>query len=553
MHHKRLILSVIITFFFLFLIKDVFILNKPIKLVFYADGSQETEFKIYYTTNKTEQYSENLFVQKTVNLNKTRRVAVTIPARKIYGLRIDFPQSLSAITISNMTLRGRKTYNLSQHFSSLTYNDINKHQIQDGKLFLDFERLPDAFIAFDNRMKVKASNKIDIHLFIIAITLSFLFFYKLVNYLAKFKIIENNSRIDIVFICSFFILLFIPMSKINYAEISEQENRTLQKYIPLFHNGILNSQFGTNFEKWYNDRFRGRSLLIDFYNKIFCFVNNKMENEKAFKGKDNWLFYKPENGIKNFQNAILFSDTELKNIAKFLNDFQNWCAQNHKKFYFVIAPDKNKIYGEYFYDIAKIRPDTESKTRQLLAYLEKNSDVTTIYPYAILHENKDKGLLYWKNNTHWNELGAYYGYWDIIQHIRNDFPQIPEANIIGFTQEKHLKGDLTKMFSPSQQYEEHTLYKKPIIESNEKCMANDSGKDISCKNDTGRLNLVMFRDSFTTSMIPYLAQSFKNARFLWHYKLSKQDLDIMKYADVIILEIVERGTYIMSQIKFPEN
>ena len=56
MHHKRLILSVIITSFFLFLIKDVFILNKPIKLVFYADGSQETEFKIYYTTNKTEQY-----------------------------------------------------------------------------------------------------------------------------------------------------------------------------------------------------------------------------------------------------------------------------------------------------------------------------------------------------------------------------------------------------------------------------------------------------------------------------------------------------------------
>ena len=278
-----------------------------------------------------------------------------------------------------------------------------------------------------------------------------------------------------------------------------------------------------------------------------------MENEKAFMSKENWFFYKLDNGIKNFQNAILFSQWELNAITNYLNGFQEWCKKRNKKFYVVIAPDKNKIYGEYFYDLKKQRPDSESKTQQLLNHLQKNSNINVVYPRDILLNNKGKGLLYWKNDTHWNRLGAYYGYLDIIKRIQQDFPQIPQAQIIGFTEENHLKGDLIKMFSPSQQFEDPTIYKIPVVKDTSSCQEKGSSRDISCKNKNGRLNLVMFRDSFTTSMIPYLAQSFKNARFLWHYEISPEDFSAMKKADIIIYEIVERGTYFMTIFKFPEN
>ena len=47
-------------------------------------------------------------------------------------------------------------------------------------------------------------------LFIIIITLAYMVCYKLVQYLARFKIIENNSRIDIVFVVCVIAFMFVP-------------------------------------------------------------------------------------------------------------------------------------------------------------------------------------------------------------------------------------------------------------------------------------------------------------------------------------------------------
>ena len=69
-------------------------------------------------------------------------------------------------------------------------------------------------------------------LFISVLILSFLLSYKLVQYVSKFKLLEHNSRIDIVFVVVFLMLLCVPMSHISTAEKSEQENRMLAKYFP---------------------------------------------------------------------------------------------------------------------------------------------------------------------------------------------------------------------------------------------------------------------------------------------------------------------------------
>ena len=59
----------------------------------------------------------------------------------------------------------------------------------------------------------------DYKLFIIIITLSYMICYKLVQYLARFKIVENNSRIDIVFVACVVVFMFVPVSHINRDEI----------------------------------------------------------------------------------------------------------------------------------------------------------------------------------------------------------------------------------------------------------------------------------------------------------------------------------------------
>lgn len=277
-----------------------------------------------------------------------------------------------------------------------------------------------------------------------------------------------------------------------------------------------------------------------------------MENKKVFKGKDNWLFFKLDNSIKNFQNAILFSDIQLRKIANYLNSIQSWCDKNNKKFYFVIAPDKNKIYGEYYYDLPKERPDSESKTRQLLNYLAKHSKVKAIYLYDVLHAHKKEGLLYFKNDTHWNSLGAYYGYMEIMRVIREEFPDIPEAEIMEYSTSKHEKGDLTNMFAPIMREKDFTVYKVPQIKQVSKCQNVDSNKrpDIVCTNQKAKLNLFMQRDSFSNSLISYLSQSFNNSVFVWHEHMNKSKTNFMQKADVIIIEIVERSTAKLANMIF---
>ena len=66
----------------------------------------------------------------------------------------------------------------------------------------------------------------DWKVFVIVSSIGFLTMYKLVQYLAKFKIVENNSRIDIVFIACVVAFMYFPASKNNHDEISVQENRT---------------------------------------------------------------------------------------------------------------------------------------------------------------------------------------------------------------------------------------------------------------------------------------------------------------------------------------
>jgi hypothetical protein len=238
----------------------------------------------------------------------------------------------------------------------------------------------------------------------------------------------NNSLVEIIFTVIFFIVLFIPMSNINLDKESKYENRNLAKYQPFFKgNGKINYEWGKDFEEFFNDRFNNRDRIIAFYDSI----KFRVETSKVLKGKDGWLFYRgttnPIQAIENYQNIAFVPEEELQEAATYLQSINDWCNKNNKKFYFFIAPDKHKIYEEYLPSyMRKIFPDSQSRTMQLIKYLQENTDVKVIYPADLLIEHKKDGyLLYWKTDSHWNELGAYWGYFALMQEISKDFNTKP--------------------------------------------------------------------------------------------------------------------------------
>lgn len=263
----------------------------------------------------------------------------------------------------------------------------------------------------------------DIRIFIVFLTLGWLACYKLVDYLAQLKIIEKNSRIDIVFVCAVIAVMFVPLLKISHETVSVQENRNLAEYEPLIQDGKINFNYGPAFEQWFNDHFNQRDRLIALNSRLNLLLNRKLQSDRALQGKDNWLFTTRWNSVAMFRNANLFSENELEKITEKMQQLQTWCAKRGIKFYIMLIPDKERLYGEYYPDGYEKAGDL-SRLEQISAYLENHTHIPVIDIYGALLKAKDQHTLYYKTGTHWNLRGAYIGYRQMMNILRRDFPDL---------------------------------------------------------------------------------------------------------------------------------
>lgn len=548
---RRLLIVAVLVCFLMFL-SSSFWRSNNISVSFNANTSKDLTFQVFYTTQPKTNFSEKESVKQLVKAG-SNKVVFKLPIKNIIKFRIDPGSNPGGVELSDITVSGNKVVNLDGKELWIWNGHVERYSFENGVLTLVSNK-SDPFIVYKKELNLSEGREIDLCLFIISLAFSIFVSSVLVFYLSKFKILELRSRIEIVFLAVFFGLLLIPMSNISDAEKSIQENRMLAKFPSLYVNGKLNKAYGTDFEKWFNDRFAGRNLLITLYNRINALFNDKMDAEKVFQGQDEWLFYKGGGSIDNFQNAVLFKDKDLKNIASYLQNINDWSEKNNKKFYFIIAPDKNKIYGEYFPKMRKKRPDSQSRANQLISYLQKHTDVKVLYLYDVLMNNKNKGLLYYKNDTHWNALGAYYGYQEIINLIRSDFNNIPEVEIEGYKKTPHLKGDLTMMYPEPLQKEDNTQYNVPQFTDRMLCNPKQfaSRSLVTCENDSLLLRAVVFRDSFTEGLKPYFEKSFNKIQYRRYY-IEAGDLSLMQESDVILLIMVERSIVNLAGLKFNFN
>lgn len=268
----------------------------------------------------------------------------------------------------------------------------------------------------------KHYEKTDISLLFIVLVLSFLFSYKVVKYLASFKVLELRSRIDIVFLSFFAVILFLPMSNISTLDKSTQENRMLAKKPHfLLSNAKINTSYGTEFENWFNDRFFGREKLMKLHTHAVYSINKFYQNQKAIYNKvTGWMYNKPL-----FPSVP--SEQNIKLIIQNLQRLDQFCVENNIKLYVLLVPKKEAIYKE---DVAKLTYKTDDKVVELynnkyISTIKKAiSDNRIIYPYDELKQGQNKDYVFFKQAHHWTDWGAYLGYQKLIQRIQKDFTDI---------------------------------------------------------------------------------------------------------------------------------
>lgn len=361
-----------------------------------------------------------------------------------------------------------------------------------------------------------------------------------ISHIKRTVLIENT-----LFLVLFFILICLPALHINRAENSETENRRLAVFPKLTEQEGINRRFGQEFDAWFNDRFFLRQQLVARYTKLIGSANHHVQNDHVLVGQEGWAFLKDDNGIENFKNRSAFSEEDMRLFADYLKQADEWCRHHNCHFYFLIPPDKEKIYAEFYPSwVKKSKPDTQSRTYQLIDYLRKNTEVSVIYPREEMLAEKESGdLLYLKNDTHWTERGAYVAYQalhrEIFEACRPEYLQIPSWKTY-----HRAKGDMNTLF-PDLPKDSVSAYLTPAIATSYTFQesGNKPYTDKYYTNPQGEYRALFMRDSFSDVLIDfYFGNSFQHITSHWRYILLPEDLQYIEeyQIDVVVVETVER-------------
>ncbi len=224
---------------------------------------------------------------------------------------------------------------------------------------------------------------------------------------------------------------------------------------------------------------------------------------------------------------------------------------------YVIAPNHLTVYPETAPErLAKERAGGESKLDQLLAAFENIDYVKFIDLKTPLLEAKKTApfRLYNKTDTHWNELGAYYAYSEIMKYVSEKFPAAapdPLGAFNVYTADAD-GGDLANFLGVDlSAVKEHGVYVRAknglqsgIVKDHSMNFANAWFSDMHefRIGKEGLPSMIMYRDSFSTNLMSFLAEKFSYSRFapMWEYP---EELDLYEEIkpDYIIYEFVERN------------
>lgn len=402
-------------------------------------------------------------------------------------------------------------------------------------------------IALFTVLKIKTDIYITFSCFIVVFLLFFLIIDKIII------LMKNGMKIwNIIYLILVFLILVFPIKNIDNKEIDTKENRKLNEKSQLLLDNKINLNFGKETEDWLSDHFYKRELIIRKNRKLNEIITNRVENDVAFLGKEDWIFYKGDNSILNYQNINLFSEEELNQIKEVLASRKRFFNSKNAKYYTIIIPDKNKIYGDKYYPKYIKKMNSIGRAKQLQLYLESLNieGLSIIYPYEQLLNESEKNLTYWKNDTHWNTYGAYIGYLELMKEIKKDFPDIQEVKDtdINVSETPFLGLELLKVLSMDSQKGlrkyKNILYKTITLKKENFDYVKNAGKngrDGIITKSNKKYKVLVFRDSFTISMVPYISQTFGEVNYIWSHNLNEFENLINDYKpDIVIYESVER-------------
>jgi alginate O-acetyltransferase complex protein AlgJ len=330
-------------------------------------------------------------------------------------------------------------------------------------------------------------------------------------------------------------------------EIIQGENRDLVPFPPFALDRETLAAFPDGFTRYFEDHFAFRARFVEWQGRARLNYLRTSPQSTVIKGKDGWLFYADDGAMEDYVSAVPFSNEALEIWRTTLQDTQDWLEAQGITYLFVLAPDKHTIYEEMMPDTIR-RLHDEWRFDRLAEYLREHSTVHVLDLGPALVEAKAHERIFHRTDTHWNDRGAFVGYEQIMRRLGAMQPGLQPLPRAAFdAQTTMTQGrDLAAMLGLAAAMSEEDLTLAPrqrrcarVVEESVRDSKGAAARYVTECDKPGLPRAVIYRDSFTTTLIPFLSEHFSRAVYLWEHDVDPS-LIKRERPDVVIHEWVGR-------------
>jgi len=342
---------------------------------------------------------------------------------------------------------------------------------------------------------------------------------------------------DLLLVSFFLIAITLPLgAKLVLPDraVAASENRRLAKFPKLDWKVKTLEAFPAAFEKYYSDQFGFRDRLIRWHHLVKLRVLGVSPSPKVVLGKDGWMF---DRDTVQYYSAPPLPVEAVEKWSRFLEERQRFVAAKGYSFLLVFAPLPSTIYPEYLPDPIRREP-RDSRLDQLVAYLRTHSTIPIADLRESLRAEKNGERLYQRTDTHWNELGAYVGYTQIMSTLAARYPELQPLPRSAFEVRENQTsgGDIARLMGLGDLFpEQHFRFIRQggPAASVVQWYPEDSRIPMGFSMRTGDTNkprAIVYHDSFTfESLYPFLAENFSEVWFHWNHYFDP-DLGVKLYS-----------------------
>lgn len=332
-------------------------------------------------------------------------------------------------------------------------------------------------------------------------------------------------------------------------EYSETEKRELQQMPKVRWRSVRKGKFQKKYEKYLADQFPGRDSWVRLQTDVSRVVG-KTESNGVYFGKDGYLLehygtsdFENEQSEKNEQALVKFVKkmSKKRNISVMLVPTKTWIMQEKLP---AFAPTYDE---QQMYDCMK-------------AQLGDLAD-TVLVPVADELQKHTDEQIYYRTDHHWTTLGAWYGYEAYVRAAGGDLEQAQKkrdfhcvsTQFYGSTYAKvnqAPRADEIEKYEPQQpltvvynmgEKTTDTLYDTSFLDTQDQYSYFTGGNQPVIEVTGGTANgrtLLVIKDSFGNSMIPFLAEDYEKVVMVDLRQLNVKCKDLVNMfdpTDVLVL------------------